>query len=109
MKSLIIFNLDGTLAESKSDLEGEMATLLARLLGIVDVAIISGGAWDSLKKQALAFLSDDETGGEHGVGNFRTYRDAGIARYAALHPQLGGLMSASGDADCSIGSPEATG
>ena len=37
MKSLIIFDLDGTLAESKSDLDGEMATLLARLLGTVDV------------------------------------------------------------------------
>jgi hypothetical protein len=45
MKTLIIFDLDGTLTESKSDLDGEMATLLARLLGTVDVAIISGGAW----------------------------------------------------------------
>ena len=26
MKSLIIFDLDGTLAESKSDLDGEMAS-----------------------------------------------------------------------------------
>ena len=43
MKSLIIFDLDGTLAESKSNLHAEMATLLGRLLGIVDVATISGG------------------------------------------------------------------
>ena len=55
MKSLIIFDLDGTLAESKSDLDGEMATLLARLLGTVDVAIISGGAWDSLKSRCSPF------------------------------------------------------
>ncbi len=60
MKSLIIFDLDGTLAESKSDLDGEMATLLARLLGTVDVAIISGGAWTQFEKQVLAFLPHDE-------------------------------------------------
>jgi phosphomannomutase len=41
MKILIIFNLDGTLAESKSDLDGETATLLPRLVGVVDVASIS--------------------------------------------------------------------
>jgi phosphomannomutase len=60
MKSLIIFDLDGTLAESKSDLDGEMATLLARLLGTVDTAIISGGAWAQFEKQVLAFLPHDE-------------------------------------------------
>jgi len=60
MKSLIIFDLDGTLAESKSDLDGEMATLLARLLGTVDVDIISGGAWVQFEKQVLAFLPHDE-------------------------------------------------
>jgi HAD superfamily hydrolase (TIGR01484 family) len=60
MKSLIIFDLDGTLAESKSDLDSEMAKLLARLLGIVDVAVISGGAWGQFEKQVLAFLPNDE-------------------------------------------------
>ena len=60
MKSLIIFDLDGTLAESKSDLDGEMARLLARLLGTVDVAIISGGAWAQFEKQVLALLPRDE-------------------------------------------------
>jgi hypothetical protein len=48
MKSLMIFNLDGTLAESKLDLDGETATLLPRLVGVVDVASISGGALGSL-------------------------------------------------------------
>ena len=45
MKRLIIFDLDGTLAESKASLDTEMATLLARLLEVVKVAVISGGAW----------------------------------------------------------------
>jgi phosphomannomutase len=47
MNSLLIFDLDGTLAESKSDLDGEMATLPLQLPGVVDVAIISGGAQES--------------------------------------------------------------
>jgi phosphomannomutase len=35
MKKLIVFDLDGTLAESKSPLDAEMAVLLSGLLGIV--------------------------------------------------------------------------
>ena len=54
------FRSHGTLAESKSDLDGEMAALLARLLGIVDVAIISGGAWGQFEKQVVVFLPHDE-------------------------------------------------
>jgi len=34
MKKLIVFDLDGTLAESKSCLEAEMSALLSALLGI---------------------------------------------------------------------------
>ncbi len=56
MKKLVIFDLDGTLAQSKSSLDAEMAGLLGRLLGIVKVAIISGGAWPQFEKQVLAFL-----------------------------------------------------
>ena len=60
MKGLVIFDLDGTLALSKSSLDPEMAGLLGRLLGIVKVAIISGGAWTQFEKQALAFLPKGE-------------------------------------------------
>jgi hypothetical protein len=57
MKSQIIFNLDGRLAEGKSDLDGETATLLTRLAGIVDVASISGGRLGTVRKaQLLALL-----------------------------------------------------
>ena len=34
MKKLIVFDLDGTLAQSKSSLDAEMAALLDKLLGI---------------------------------------------------------------------------
>lgn len=60
MKKLIVFDLDGTLAESKSSLDAEMATLLGTLLNIVQVAVISGGNWQQFKQQLLANLPDDE-------------------------------------------------
>lgn len=60
MKKLIVFDLDGTLAESKSPLDAEMATLLGRLLEVIKVAVISGGAWAQYEKQVLSYLPDDE-------------------------------------------------
>src|SRR5271154_1231416 len=56
VKSLIIFDLDGTLAESKSALDGEMAALLGQLLRVVKVAIISGGAWPQFEEHVLSNL-----------------------------------------------------
>ena len=60
MKKLIVFDLDGTLAESKSSLDAEMAALLSALLGIVKVAVISGGNWPQFEKQVLSNLPHDE-------------------------------------------------
>ena len=60
MKKLIVFDLDGTLAESKSPLDAEMATLLSTLLGIVKVAVISGGNWPQFGKQLLSNLAQDD-------------------------------------------------
>ena len=60
MKKLIVYDLDGTLAESKSSLDAEMAALLHDLLGIVKVAVISGGGWPQFEKQLLANLPHDE-------------------------------------------------
>jgi phosphomannomutase len=56
MKKLIVFDLDGTLAESKASLDAEMSKLLTALLGIVKVAVISGGDWPQFKKQVLSNL-----------------------------------------------------
>ncbi len=60
MKKLIVFDLDGTIAESKSALDAEMSKLLSALLGIVKVAIISGGNWPQFEKQVLSDLPHDE-------------------------------------------------
>jgi hypothetical protein len=60
MKKLIVFDLDGTLALSKSPLDAESSALLHDLLGIVKVAVISGGAWLQFEKQVLSSLPQDE-------------------------------------------------
>jgi phosphomannomutase len=60
VKKLIVFDLDGTLAPSKSPLDAGTSKLLHDLLGAVKVAIISGGAWLQFQKQVLANLPQDE-------------------------------------------------
>jgi hypothetical protein len=55
-KKLIAFDLDGTLAQSKSPLSEEMADLLCKLLETYSVAIISGGAFPQFEKQILMTL-----------------------------------------------------
>ncbi|MDR3688086.1 MAG: HAD-IIB family hydrolase [Fimbriimonas sp.] len=59
MKKLIVFDLDGTLAESKSALDPEMALFLGGLLDIVRVAVISGGGWPQFESQLLSKLTVD--------------------------------------------------
>ena len=61
MKKLIVFDLDGTLAASKSPLDSEMSGLLHHLLLIVRVAVISGGDWAQFEKQLLSNLPHDKT------------------------------------------------
>ena len=60
MKQLIVFDLDGTLALSKSPIDAEMAELLDGLLHVTKVAVISGGDWPQFQAQVLAGLG---TGG----------------------------------------------
>lgn len=61
MKSLIVFDLDGTLAKSKAPLDDEMAALFGRLLAIVKVAVISGGDFPQFQEQVLGHLPTDST------------------------------------------------
>jgi HAD superfamily hydrolase (TIGR01484 family) len=56
VKTLIVFDLDGTLAKSKAALDDEMAKLLGRLLAVVQVAIISGGDYPQFEVQILGHL-----------------------------------------------------
>ena len=61
MKKLIVFDLDGTLAESKSPLDADMSRLLHGLLSIVKVAVISGGNWPQFEEQVLSHLPHDKS------------------------------------------------
>lgn len=53
---LIAFDLDDTLAPSKSPLDPRMAELLAKLLAHVEVCIISGGQFAQFKMQVIDML-----------------------------------------------------
>jgi phosphomannomutase len=56
MKKLVVFDLDGTLAQSKASIDSETAELFGKLLGTVKAAIISGGDWPQFEKQVLSHL-----------------------------------------------------
>jgi phosphomannomutase len=60
MKSLMVFDLDGTLAKSKSPVELDMAELLEKLMAVMKVAVISGGAWPQFETQLLSNLPQDD-------------------------------------------------
>jgi HAD superfamily hydrolase (TIGR01484 family) len=60
VKKLIVFDLDGTIAESKSALDPEMSALLHDLLDVVKVAVISGGDWPQFEKQVVSKLPHDQ-------------------------------------------------
>lgn len=53
---VVMFDLDGTLAASKSDISPATAHMLCNLLRTVDVCIISGGAFEQFDAQVLRHL-----------------------------------------------------
>lgn len=56
MISLVAFDLDGTLAESKQPLKESMGEALADLLAVAHVSVISGGDWPQFQKQVASRL-----------------------------------------------------
>ena len=55
-RELIVFDLDGTLTESKADLASWMSKLLCRLLEKKKVAVIGGGSYKQFQKQFLGII-----------------------------------------------------
>ena len=53
MKKLIAFDLDGTLADSKSPADERMTDLLVQLMEKFEVCVISGGKFEQFQKQLL--------------------------------------------------------
>jgi HAD superfamily hydrolase (TIGR01484 family) len=60
MKKLIAFDLDGTLAPSKSHFDPRMVKLFNSLLSRYMVCVISGGKYDLFQRQFLTQITQDE-------------------------------------------------
>lgn len=60
MKKLVVFDLDGTLAKSKSTIAQDMVNVLSDLLAKALVAIISGADWPQFQKQVLAKMPKEK-------------------------------------------------
>jgi len=56
VKKLIVFDLDGTLADSNRPLIQKCRDCCMTFLGIVKVAVISGGGWPQFEKQLVSNL-----------------------------------------------------
>jgi len=54
--TVVAFDLDGTLTDSKCDLDGEMAELLTQLTSMYRVAIITGGTLEQILQQVISKL-----------------------------------------------------
>ncbi len=76
MKSLIIFDLDDTLAESKSAILPHMAIALKQLLAIKKVAIITGGKYEQIIKQVVSNLPEDAN-----IANLYLFPTCGASYY----------------------------
>lgn len=55
-KKLVVFDLDGTLTESKTSMDETTADLLVQLLQRKMIAVISGGAFGQFEKQLISTL-----------------------------------------------------
>lgn len=55
---LIIADLDGTLAKSKTPIDAEMSGLIIELLGYKEFAVISGGSYKQFQNQFLSNLQE---------------------------------------------------
>lgn len=60
-KTLVVFDLDGTLTESKANMDREMASLIRALLAEKKVAIIGGGRYEQFRSQFVAQMRAPST------------------------------------------------
>lgn len=60
MKKLIAFDLDDTLAVTKSEISDRMSALLSRLVEHYDVCVITGGRFEQIEKQVVNRLEIPE-------------------------------------------------
>ena len=55
----IVFDLEGTLTDSKNPIDDEMASLLTELLHICTVGVIGSASWPMFQKQILSAVRAD--------------------------------------------------
>lgn len=72
MKKLIAFDLDDTLAVTKSEISDRMSELLSRLVEHYDVCVITGGRFEQIEKQII------ETSGNSGAPSRPTSSHANL-------------------------------
>jgi phosphomannomutase len=60
MKKVLAFDLDDTLAITKSPISDEMSEVLRQVLEFYDVCVISGGKYEQFQKQVVTRLNVDE-------------------------------------------------
>ena len=61
LKTLFLFDVDGTLTESKAAMTESMAEVLRKLLGVCGVAILSAAGHDQLRKQCADHITENDT------------------------------------------------
>ena len=59
-KKIMVFDLDGTITESKSPMDVEMAALFSRVLDKMSIAVITGGGYERFELQFEALQCSDE-------------------------------------------------
>lgn len=77
MKKLIAFDLDDTLAITKSEISDRMSLLLGRLLEKYDVCVITGGRFEQIDKQVIKRLEVPT----HMLGRFHPMPTCGTRYY----------------------------
>jgi len=59
-KKIMVFDLDGTITESKSEMDAEMAALFSRVLNTMSIAVITGGGFERFALQFSALQCSPE-------------------------------------------------
>lgn len=87
MKKLVAFDLDGTLAPSKSRFDDRMVGLFDRLLGCMEVCVISGGKYELFQRQFLGLITNEK----HLLSKLHIMPTSGTRYYRFSNGQWGKL------------------
>lgn len=90
-KKIVAFDIDDTLAPSKTSLSKEMAEAILRISSKVQVAIISGGAFPQFKTQIIAEMNKLE--GNKNLANFHLLPTCGTQYWRYIDGQWSQLYS----------------